>query len=66
MNVYNSALVPLALERPPHQEDFPWCDKCFPILSEGLRVDFAYMEQVTGLTRSQLEVMRREVNGDDS
>lgn len=66
LNLYTSALTPLALDRPTHPDGFPWCDTCFPVSSGGLRVDFEYMARVTGKTRSQLEVLLREFSGDDS
>jgi len=66
VHIFASALVPIGLDRPAHPEDFPWCDKCFPVLPDGLRVNFDYMLLVTGMTRAELEQKRREFEGDDS
>jgi transcriptional regulator with XRE-family HTH domain len=43
-----------------------WCDSCFPIYPDGSRLNFEYMETVTGLTRAQLHVLWQESTGDDS
>jgi transcriptional regulator with XRE-family HTH domain len=43
-----------------------WCDSCFPLYPDGSRLNFEYMETVTGLTRAQLHVLWQESTGDDS
>jgi transcriptional regulator with XRE-family HTH domain len=48
------------------QDGINWCDSCFPIHSDGSRLDFEYLETITGLTREQMNLRIREEAGDDS
>jgi len=32
-----------------------WCDRCFPLDSDGARLGYNYMERLTGLSRQELE-----------
>lgn len=41
-----------------------WCDACFPLSSSGERLDFDYLEQITGLSRSQLHELCKTVGGE--
>lgn len=61
--VYPNALIPVFLSA---RVDIKWCDVCFPVHTDGSRLDFEYLESITGLTREQMELRMREEAGDDS
>jgi transcriptional regulator with XRE-family HTH domain len=48
------------------EDKIGWCDGCFPQLEDGLRVDFDYIEKVTGFSRAKLHEFIMQVTGDDS
>jgi hypothetical protein len=41
-----------------------WCDICFPVLEDGSRLNFDYIERVTGLDRAKLHSMWEESTGE--
>jgi transcriptional regulator with XRE-family HTH domain len=43
-----------------------WCDCCFPLHADGSRLDFEYLELVTGLDRARLYALWQETIGDNS
>lgn len=43
-----------------------WCECCFPVRANGSRLDFDYIERVTGLDRAQLHCLWQESTGDNS
>jgi transcriptional regulator with XRE-family HTH domain len=43
-----------------------WCDVCFPVHSDGSRLDFDYLEQLIGLRRDQWHALFEEAAGEDS
>jgi hypothetical protein len=61
--VYENALPVVALEK---EESISWCEVCFPRPKTGVRIDFDYIERVTGLSRSKLSEMWAELVGDPS
>jgi transcriptional regulator with XRE-family HTH domain len=65
LHVYNNAMVAVGREELPN-DSAHWCDCCFPILSNGCRLDYEYMERVTGLTRAELTTLWQKVSGDSS
>jgi transcriptional regulator with XRE-family HTH domain len=48
------------------EDKIGWCDKCFPRSEDGVRVDFDYIEEVTGLSRAKLHEILMQITGDDS
>lgn len=47
LHVFTNALVAIS-------ENTNWCEECFPLHSDGSRLSFDYMLQITGLNRTQL------------
>jgi transcriptional regulator with XRE-family HTH domain len=43
-----------------------WCESCFPLHADGSRLDFEYLETVTGFDQARLYAIWQETNGDDS
>jgi|GEM_PF-2982965 len=41
-----------------------WCDRCFPILEDSSRLNFDYIERVTGLDRAKLYSLWQESTGE--
>lgn len=46
-------------------ETVNWCDVCFPVHSDGSRLDFNYLEQVIGLRRDQWHSLFEETTGEE-
>jgi transcriptional regulator with XRE-family HTH domain len=42
-----------------------WCDQCFPVRSDGSRLNFEYLELVTGLERAQLYELYEAAAGEE-
>ena len=47
LHIFNNALMAIS-------ENTNWCEECFPLHSDGSRLNFDYVEQITGLNRTQL------------
>lgn len=60
--VYKNALV--AANQPGGETAVCWCDVCFPVSVTGIRISFDYIEQVTGLSRSQICLLYDEITGE--
>jgi transcriptional regulator with XRE-family HTH domain len=60
--VYKNALV--AATQPGGESAVQWCDACFPVSPAGTRIGFEYIEQVTGLSRSQVCTLYDETTGE--
>lgn len=62
LHVLRDALVAIADEKHP---SVTWCDRCFPVSGDGSRLNFDYLEKVTGLRRDQLYEMYEAYSGSD-
>src|SRR6266567_1253541 len=58
LHIFANALVAVL-------ETTNWCDVCFPVHSDGSRLDFDYVEQVTGLRRDQWHTLFEEATGEE-
>jgi transcriptional regulator with XRE-family HTH domain len=58
LHVFANALVAMA-------ETTNWCDVCFPVHSDGSRLNFDYVEDVTGLRREQLYALYEAATGEE-
>jgi transcriptional regulator with XRE-family HTH domain len=57
LHIFNNALVAIS-------KDTNWCEKCFPRHSDGSRLSLDYLEQVTGLNRTQLYELYEAESGE--
>jgi transcriptional regulator with XRE-family HTH domain len=57
LHIFNNALVAIS-------KDTNWCEKCFPRHSDGSRLSLDYLEQITGLNRTQLYELYEAESGE--
>jgi len=59
--VYANALY--ALNQSGDESQIHWCDTCFPLASDGHRINFSYISEVTGKDAAELYADYLEATG---
>ncbi len=57
LHIFKNALIAIA-------KDTHWCEECFPLHSDGSRLSLDYLEQITGLRRTQLYELYEAESGE--
>ncbi len=60
--IYKNALYAVSAAGGEHRLN--WCEDCFQLSSNGERLTFEYLEQITGLSRVQLHELCESVTGE--